>query len=52
MPNTPVLAGLLAAWALLAIVSSPRSPTCVTTDPLIVLGYPILPSMTQCVPPQ
>lgn len=25
---------------------------CVTTDPVSVLGQPILPSETECVPPQ
>lgn len=41
-----------AAMALLTVRSAwPLNP-CVTTDPVVVLGNQVLPSMTECVPPQ
>lgn len=51
MRAAPLIVAVLMVSTLFANRDRAASQTCVTTDPVVVLGEPVLPSMTQCVPP-
>lgn len=52
--RTSLLTALLSLPAVAGVHASATTPlpVCATTDPVVVLGQPVLPSETVCVPPQ
>jgi hypothetical protein len=51
MRGAPLAVAILAVAVMVSPVRG-AAPSCVTTDPVVVLGQTVLPSETVCVPPQ